>query len=308
MKILITSTSFQDTPGKHIDFLNSLNYNVDKMRGPFKASALLPLIGQYDGLICGDDEINEEVIKKGFNGKLKIISKYGVGLDKIDLVASKKYNIPVTNCVGVNQNSVAEHTFSLLLSFYKNICKEHEFTKNGKWSRLIGHDLYGKKIGIVGLGNIGKEVAIRAASFGLVINAYDKIFDDDFDGKYKINKYSSVKEVIKDSEIISLHLPLTPETKNIISQEVIKEDFNRGSLLINTARADLVDLNAILYGLEDKILSGYLTDVLEEEPMISNHPLLKYDNVIITPHIGSRTYENVERQGMMAVNNLLKYL
>ena len=171
MKILLTSTSFQDTPGNHQVKLNNQNFTVDKLRGPVKAYVLFPIIDKYDGIICGDDEITEEVIRKGKEGKLKVISKYGIGLDKIDLKAAEKFGIPVTNCVGVNHITVAEHVITLMLSFYKNIPWEFNFTKNGQWKRLIGHEIYGKTLGIIGLGQIGKEVAIRADAFGLKILA-----------------------------------------------------------------------------------------------------------------------------------------
>ncbi len=308
MKILLTSTSFYDTPGAHKELLYSKNFEIDYLPGPLRDKMLIPIIANYDGIICGDDEINEGVIETGRRGNLKVISKYGVGLDKIDLKAAKKYNIPVTNCIGVNQVSVAEHTFALILAFYKNICLENQLTKNGKWERLIGHDLNGKRMGIVGLGRIGKEIAFRAKSFGLILFAFDTVIDDDFVALNNIRICSSIDELIKSSDIISLNLPLTSETQNIISLDRIKKIFNTGSLLVNTARAGLVDLEAVLYGLDNKILAGYLTDVLEEEPMKRDHPFTKYENVIITPHIGSRTYENVERQGIMAVNNLVNYL
>ena len=113
MKILLTSTSFQDTPGPHHELLNSQGFTIDVLRGPLKEDVLLPIIANYDAVICGDDEYTEDVLYKGIKGKLKYISKYGVGLDKINLVAAKKMGISVTNCPGVNQISVAEHVWVL---------------------------------------------------------------------------------------------------------------------------------------------------------------------------------------------------
>lgn len=308
MKILLTSTSFQDTPGNHQKLLENTGFEINTLRGPLKEKILLPIIAKYDGIICGDDQITEKVISIGAKNKLKIISKYGTGLDKIDLKAAKKYNIPVTNCVGVNHVTVAEHVMALILSFYKNIPYEYNYVKNGEWERLIGHEIKGKKLGIIGLGRIGKEIAKRASAFDLKISAFDKYADNKFIKKYNIKFIKNLEELIEYNEILSLNLPLNKKTKGIITLEHMKKYLNKGTLLINTARAHLIDLETVLYGLNHNILSGYLADVLWEEPMKSGHPLLKYDNVILTPHIGSRTYESVERQGTMAVENLLKYL
>ncbi|MBT8376851.1 MAG: hypothetical protein KJO22_08295, partial [Bacteroidia bacterium] len=180
MKILLTSTSFKDTPGKHQELLNSQGFDIDFLRGPLPEEELLPIIQNYDAVICGDDEYTEKVLTLGKKGKLKYISKYGVGLDKIDLKAAQKLNLPVTNCPGVNQVSVAEHVLALLLTFEKNIHLQYQTTKNGSWKRLTGNEINGKTIGIIGLGAIGKELAKRAYALGLNVLAFDINKDIDF--------------------------------------------------------------------------------------------------------------------------------
>lgn len=308
MKILLTSTSFQDTPGKHHDTLNNTGFDVDKLRGPLKENMLLPVIADYDGIICGDDEITSDVIKTGVSGSLKVISKYGIGLDKIDLIVADKLGIPVTNCPGANHIAVAEHVFALLLAYYKNIHLEYNYTQNGQWRRLIGEEIYNKKIGIIGLGRIGKEVAKRAHIFGLKIFAYDIYFDQDFMDKYEINKILSIEEAFSICDIISLHMNLTEGNKNVISDNTFQIKGAKKVVLVNTARADLVEINALLEALDKNYIKAYLTDVLDEEPMLENNPLQYKKNVLITPHIGSRTFESVERQGIMCVKNLLKHI
>lgn len=305
LRVLLTSTSFQDTPGRHHDIINAHNFTIDTLRGPLSADELLPVINKYDGIICGDDELNSRVIKAGTNSKLKVISKYGIGLDKIDVFAAEKYDIPVTNCPGVNHITVAEHVFALLLSYYKNIPKELEFTKSGKWKRLIGHEIYGNSIGIAGLGRVGKEVAKRAIVFGLNVLVYDLLIDEKFVSINRIKIESSLESLFEKSDIVSLHMNLTSNNRQIVSKDLIINHAKRGLILINTARGDLVDLDALIYSLEKRILGAYLTDVLDQEPMPENHPLINYENVMITPHIGSRTFESVERQGIMAVENLI---
>ena len=306
-KILLTSTSFQDTPGKHQLQLESTGYEITCHRGPLTENELLPIIDQYDGIICGDDEITQAVIKKGATHKLKIISKYGSGLDKIDLNAAKELGVPVTNCPAVNQTTVAEHVFALLLTHVKNIIQENKFIQEGKWKRLIGNDLADKTLGVMGTGNVGKEVIKRALAFGMKIIAYDQYPDTAFSAQYDIRYAENVIEVFQESDIITLHINLDQNSRHMLNKEAFKS-MNDGVILINTARAGLVVEEEILNAVNSGKLGGYLTDVLEEEPMRKNHPYLNHPKILITPHIGSRTYENVVKQGTMAVNNLIENL
>jgi D-3-phosphoglycerate dehydrogenase len=308
VKILLTSTSFQDTPGKHQEMLKASGFVVDTLRGPVKEEVLLPIIANYDGVICGDDEYTEDVISAGKSGKLKVISKYGIGLDKINLKAAQLLGVPVTNCPGVNHTTVAEHVFGLLLSFSKHIPQELNHTKQGEWTRYTGNEIFGKTMGVMGLGKIGKEVVKRAAAFGMKIMAFDKYWDDAFASTYNIERAHHPNELFVNADVISLNMDLNPETKHILSDQAFKSLLKPQVVIINTARGELVDLNALIWALDNKKIKGYLTDVLEEEPMPINHPLKHYPNVFITPHIGSRTFESVERQGSMAVENLLKHL
>jgi D-3-phosphoglycerate dehydrogenase / 2-oxoglutarate reductase len=309
LKLLVTSTSFQDASGAHQDLLNKQGFEIDNLRGPLTEDELRPVIANYDAIICGDDEYTAEILELGKAGKLKYISKYGVGLDKIDLVQAKELGIPVTNCPGVNQVSVAEHVFALLLSFVKNIHLEYNITKNGGWKRLVSTEIHGQTMGIVGLGSVGKEVAKRANGFGLKVIGLDKYVDPDFiaENPY-IQIVASFEELAEKSNIISLHVPHTPETESLINSKIVNHHLKKGVIVINTARGKLVNLTALNQGLDKEIIGGYLTDVLEIEPMLPNDPLKDRENVLITPHIGSRTYESVERQGLFAVNNLLELL
>ncbi len=306
-KVLVTSTSFQDTPGEHQIYLNSQGFEVHYLRGPLKAEVLLPIIGDFDGIICGDDDVNREVIEKCKQGNIKVISKYGIGLDKIDLVAANEFGIPVTNCPGVNQITVAEHVFAMVLSYFKNIIHENSIIQNGEWVRLIGRDIYGKTIGIIGLGAVGKEVAKRAIAFGMKVVAFDKIIDEEFGRQFGIDYLKSVEELMANSDVISLNASLNHDSTGLINHNNMAQ-LKSGVVIVNTARAGLIDQDVVLNGIEKGIIAGYLTDVLEVEPMVPNHPFLGNVKIVITPHIGSRTYENVERQGKMSVENLLKYI
>lgn len=306
MKVLLTSTSFQDTPGKHQELLKAQGYELDTLRGPILEDELLPIIGNYDAVICGDDEYTEKVIQKGFDGKLRYISKYGVGLDRIDLAAAKKLGIPVTNCPGVNQASVSEHVLALLFTFEKNVHVQYNSTKEGSWKRWVGQEIQGKTIGIVGLGAVGKELAKKSNALGMKVLAFDIFKDNDFLAAHNEIKFvPSLDEIYEHADVISLHLPHTTESEHMISEEVIFEKFKRNPILINTSRGMLVDSNALIKGLKKGRVRGYLTDVLAHEPMLDDEVLKGVENIIITPHVGSRTFQSVERQGTMAVNNLI---
>ena len=304
MKVLLTSTSFQDCDGAHKELLNHQGWDVSYLRGPLKKSEIIGEVANYDALICGDDELDREVLKKGASGRLKFISKYGVGLDKIDLDAAKELGIPVTNCPGVNQIAVAEHVLAMIFSFFKNIHLSHEITSQGGWKRPLGNELFGKKIGIVGLGAIGKELAKRTPLLGMETYVHDVSLDLEFLRGKELTSVESLQEIFNTCDIVSLHVPLIESTKRLISAELLNESTKPGLVLVNTSRAGLVEEQDILEAIENGTLGGYLTDVLDVEPMVESCRLKNKPRVLITPHIGSRTQETIQRQGSMAVKNL----
>ena len=307
MKVLLTTTSFQDTPGIHQELLYGQGFDIDTLRGPIVESELLPIIQNYDAVICGDDEYTEAVLNKGASGKLKYISKYGVGLDRIDLEAAKRLNISVTNCPAVNQVSVSEHVLALLFTFEKNIHLQYNSVQEGSWKRWIGNEIEGKTIGIIGLGAVGKELAKKSIALGMKVLCYDLNKDEVFLDMYNEVVFVDKLDIIYQlADIISLHVPHTILTDKLINRTVVYEKLAKQPIIINTARGKLVDPKAIIEGLEAGIIRAYLTDVLEHEPIIKDEVLKGVQNVIITPHVGSRTYQSVQRQGLMAVNNLIK--
>ncbi|MGK0307154.1 MAG: D-3-phosphoglycerate dehydrogenase [Urechidicola sp.] len=309
MKILLTSTSFDDTPGKHQELLKAQGFLIDTLRGPIFESDLIPIIKNYDAVICGDDEYTRKVLTLGKEGNLKYISKYGVGLDKIDLVAAKELDIPVSNCPGVNQVSVAEHVLALLLSFEKNIHTQYQTVQSGSWQRLTGNEIFGKTIGIIGLGAIGKELAKRAQALGLKVLSYDVYRDDNFLNNHKeVEFVDTLEEIYTKADIISLHIPLNKKTEHLINNDVVFNKLKKSPILINTSRGKLIEVDAVIEGLKAKKIRGYLADVLAIEPIAIDEKLIGVDNVIITPHVGSRTNQSVERQGLMAVDNLIKMI
>jgi D-3-phosphoglycerate dehydrogenase len=158
MKILLTTTSYQDCPGDHHALLASTGAEIVRERGPLSEEHMLELAGDFDAFLCGDDEITQAVIDASLP-KLKIIAKYGIGVDKIDVSYATEKRIPVSFCPGVNHTTVAEHVFMLLLALNKNLMEQANTTASGGWKRMTGHEIMGKTIGIIGLGRIGREVA-----------------------------------------------------------------------------------------------------------------------------------------------------
>lgn len=306
MKILLTTTSYQDCPGDHHALLESTGAEIVRERGPLSEERMLELAGDFDAFLCGDDEITQAVIDASLP-KLKIIAKYGIGVDKIDVSYATEKRIPVSFCPGVNHTTVAEHVFMLLLALNKNLMEQANATASGGWKRMTGHEIMGKTIGIIGLGRIGREVAIRANAFGMSCIGYDLYWPEEFAAENRVERAGSAEEVLEKSDIVSLHTNLTEETRDMICEASINK-MKDGAILINCGRGELTQTADIAAALQSGKLAGYGADVLDQEPPPENHPLLGAKNCIVTPHVGSRTFESVQRQADMATQNLVNLL
>jgi D-3-phosphoglycerate dehydrogenase len=305
-RVLLTTTSFQDTPGVHHQLLADSGLEVVRERGPLPEARMLELAGQFDAYLCGDDALTRAVIAKS-RPRLRVISKYGIGLDKIDLAAATELGVPVLFTPGVNHTTVAEHTFALLLAAARNLVAEANHTAAGRWTRLTGHELHGKTLAVVGLGRIGREVATRARAFGMTLLGHGHHWDDAFAATYGIERVEAFDDVLRRGDFISLHTKLTPATTHLIHAGNIGL-MRPTAILVNTSRGGLVERNALVAALKAGQILAYAADVLDEEPPPPDHPLLGLPNVIITPHIGSRTHESVQRQASCAVENLTLFL
>ena len=305
-RVLLTTTSFQDTPGVHHDLLARAGFEIVRERGPLTEARMLELAGQFDAYLCGDDALTRAVIQKSLP-RLKVISKYGIGLDRIDLQAATDLKVPVLFTPGVNHTTVAEHTFALLLAAVRNVVPEANYVAQGQWKRITGHELCGKTLAIVGFGRIGKEVAIRARAFGLKLIGYGHYWDDDFARWYDITRVEIFDDALRQADIVSLHTKLTPQTRHLINAQNITL-LKKGAVIVNCARGEIIELSALVAALKSNHLLAYAADVLDEEPPPADHPLLGLPNVVLTPHIGSRTHESVQRQATCAVENLTRFL
>ena len=307
MKILITPTSFLKPVNvkakeKIETFADEVVYNMTGK--PLQPDQLVQMLEGVDGYIAGVDYITAEVIERAPKS-LKVISRYGAGVDRVDIDACTKRGIKVTNTPGTNSVAVAELAFALMLDVARNIPQLHETVQKGEWARSEGIELKGKTLGIVGLGSIGKNLATRAIAFGMNVQAYDPFFDETFAAQYSIKK-ADLEEVIQQSDFISLHVPLTDQTKHLINADMIAK-MKDGAIIINTARGGIIDEAAAAAAVQSGKLGGLGLDAFEEEPLI-NSPLKGLPHVIFTPHTGAHTAEAVEGMGRMAVDNCIDVL
>lgn len=306
VRILLSTTSYQDTPGTHQDLLESQAWDVVRERGPLNEQQMLALAGQFDGFLCGDDAITRAVIDKSLP-RLKWISKYGIGIDKIDKEYATAKGLPIGICPGVNHTTVAEHTFGLMIGLIKKIVEVASYTRAGEWKRLTGNEIMGKRLGIVGMGRIGKAVIERAIAFGMECRAYDIVWDEEFAARHKVIRCETMDELFSSCDILSLHCFLDKNTANLINKQSIAR-MKEGVIIINCARGEIVNTRDVAEGLNSGKVGGYGADVLEVEPPPADHVLFTTPHTIITSHVASRTFESVQRQAMMATQNLINFV
>jgi len=306
MKILVTPTSLKpdsQSPAmkKLRSFAQELVFNPTEK--PLTEGELIPLISGCEGCIAGLDFFTAGVIQSAEN--LKVISRYGVGVDRIDLTAAKAKNIAVCNTPGANTQAVADLTIGLLICLARKIPVLDRKTKEGQWPRSTGIELYGRTIGILGLGAVGKAVAKRASGFSMRVLARDPIINKEY---VEANGIVPVdfNTLIHEADFLCLHLPKTDETRNIISADVLKS-MKKGAILVNTARGGLVDEAAAYELLVSGHLGGMGLDVYENEPP-QKSPLFELENVVLTPHTAAHTTEATEAMAEMSVQNLIDVL
>ncbi|MCC7351530.1 MAG: phosphoglycerate dehydrogenase [Phycisphaerales bacterium] len=312
MKILLTTTSYQDTPGRHHEVLAASGFEVVRARGPLPEADMLNLVEQhsgFDGFLNGDDAITARVIDAAMKAKtpLKVIAKYGIGLDSIDVKYATGKKIPVLFTPGVNHTTVAEHAFGLMVAMAKHFWPHLRSVKGGGWKRITGTELAGKRIAVLGVGRIGKEVIKRAVAFDMKPVGYDLYWDEGFAKLCNVSRCMTAEEALHDADIVTLHMNLDDSSRGFINKQRIAL-LKNSAMIINTARGGLVVEQDIADACKSGKLAGYATDVLEHEPPKPGHPFNDIDNIIVTPHIASRTFESVERQAMRATLNIVNYL
>ena len=270
---------------------------------------LVELIRDVDAVIVRSKPVvSRRVIEAG--EKLKVIARAGVGLDNIDLEAAEERNIKVVNAPEAATNSVAELAIGLMLSVYRKIAYADRNMRMGRWVKkeCMGYELRGKTLGIVGMGRIGRAVArIAYHGFGMRIIYYDVVrCPKEFEEEVKA-KCVDLDTLFREADVVTLHVPLTPQTRHLVNEDRLKL-MKKTAILINTSRGGVVDTNALVKALREGWIAGAGLDVYEEEPLPSDHPLTKLDNVVLTPHIGASTYEAQEKAGITVVEKIIEIL
>lgn len=303
MKVLVTATNYSKycQAGKKI-LENAGCEIIENPHGrPYTFDELKEIVEDIDGVVVGVDDWNEDVFKLA--PKLKGMARFGVGVDNIDLNAAKEHGIIVCNSPGINSSAVAEQAVALLLSLIRNIPEMNSAVRKGEWPRPMFHELKSRTIGFLGFGAIARNVAQRLAGFGPEMIAYDKYPNQEAADKLGVRLVSQ-EEVLKESDIISIHLPATDETKHLINKETIQQ-MKDGVYIVNTARGSIVNEADMAEALESGKAGGFGTDVFEHEPIDLSGPLFKYDNYIATPHVSAETFENCETTSVVTARALL---
>jgi len=304
-KILITPRSFAKHCREPYERLREAGLEiVDNPIGDILTKEqMMTHLEDVDAVILGVDPMCDEVIAS--TNRLSVISKYGVGTDNIDMDAAGKRDIDVTVTKNANCAAVADYTFALILSVARRVTEIHNGCVSGDWSKKVAVDVYGKKIGILGLGAIGQGVAHRATGFAMEIYGYDVTYDEKMMRSYNIKK-SSIEEIMKECDFVSIHMPLLPSTEHVIDEKMLalsKENL----IIVNTARGGIIDEEDLYRALKNKQIYGAGLDVFEQEPAHESK-LLELDNVVIGSHCAASTVDAVNTMSHMAVDNVLRVL
>ena len=295
MNILVTTSSFSIR-----DFDDDMNVVFNPYGRRLSENEVLGLIEKYQptGMIAGVEPLSRKVLSAAKN--LKVISRCGVGLDSVDLEAAVELGIKVVNTPDAPTRAVAELTIGLILSILRKIPQLDAKIRKGGWKGPKGNLLMGKTVGIVGCGRIGTTVAEICKAFGCEVIGYDRFIKNHM----SINLVD-LDELLGTSDIITLHIPMTKDNENLISEECIKK-VKRGAVIINASRGGLIDEDALFDALSDGRLSGAAIDCFVEEPYSGK--LSELDNVVLSPHMGSSTHETRRVMEQEAFNNLIKAL
>jgi len=308
-KVYVTRQLFD----KVIEFLKE-HADVEVFEGednPIPREVLLKKVKEVEGLLCLlTDRIDTEIFDAGKN--LKVVSNYAVGFNNIDIDEATKRGVYVTNTPGILTETTADCAFALMMCIARRIAEADRHTRNGGWihawgpKMFLGSDIHGKTLGILGMGRIGTAITKRARGFDMNVIYYDIIRRRDIEDELGI-KYHSFRDLLKKSDFISIHVPLTDVTYHMIGEKELSS-MKKTAFLINTARGPIVDEEALYHALKNRAIAGAGIDVFEKEPIEKDNPLLKLDNIVITPHIASASVDTRTNMAKLAAANLIDIL
>ncbi|MGA2574191.1 MAG: hydroxyacid dehydrogenase [Candidatus Methanomethylicaceae archaeon] len=302
LRVLIADEVDKECPTR----LRAAGFDVSE-RFEISAEELIKVVGDYEILVVRSrTKVTREVIASGKN--LRLIGRVGVGLDTIDTKAAEQKGIKVINTPQMSTIAVAELVMTMMLDLVRGVHLANESMKKGLWEkkRFHGTELNGKTLGVVGLGRIGKAVAERAKSFGMKLLVYDVIVDEETLKRFGAERSATMENLLKRSDIVTIHVPLLPETRKMINAKTLAQ-FKTGAYLINASRGEVVDCKDLLDALKSKKLAGAALDVYENEPPKEpwEKELVAMPNVIATPHIGAQTVEAQIAGAVMIAENII---
>ncbi len=304
-KILVTPRTFGKADPVPMQMLKEAGCEV--ISNPYgrllTEEEISELIQDVDGIIVGLDPLNASVLSKA--ERLKAISKYGVGVNNIDLEYATERGIIVANTPGANSLAVAELAIGLMFAVSRRICVSDRNIRQGKWQQYPGLQIKGKTIGLIGTGQIGRHTGELARGLGMEVICFDLYPNEEWAESIDA-KYVTLQEIITDADFISIHVPLTDDTYHLISSKEL-DQMKPSAAIINTARGGIIDEQALYEALKDGKIAGAGLDVFETEPL-TDSKLLELDNVVLTSHIGAHTREATENMGRLAAANLLTIL
>jgi phosphoglycerate dehydrogenase-like enzyme len=297
-RVAVTPRSFRHTPGEHLDRLRAeVDVCLPDVDRPLDENEMVELVRGCAGLIVGVDPVTRLVLE---TGPLRVVVKYGSGMDNIDVPAAEDLGVRVSSTPGANARSVAELAIGLLLSLARNVVVHDRSVRDGSWRRITGIELAGKRLGIVGYGAIGREVARIAQGLDMEVVAHDPLIDD------ADVPLVPLDELYATCDAVSLHAPLTAETRGMVGADELAA-MKPTAFLLNTARGGLVDEEALAEALRSDRLGGAALDGFTEEPL-GDSPLRGLDNVVLSPHAGAATLDAVRRTATRSVDQLLRDL
>ena len=299
--VLITARSFGMGDPEAARILTELGCSVNLASQDHRVSeeSLEKMMADVDAVIVGSDPVTERVLSQAT--RLRVISKHGTGVDNIDMAACSRRKIVVTRVPGANSESVADLTMTFILSLARSLIQADSTVKRGGWQRIIGLELTDKTLGLIGFGAIGRAVAKRARAFGMEVCAHDPLLDDKTASECGVMA-DSLDGVLRRSDFLSLHVPLTPSTRGLMNADRLAM-MKPGAFLINTSRGEVVDERALYECLASGALGGAALDVFQKEPPTGS-PILSLPNVICTPHYAAYTREALSRMDRISVENI----
>ncbi|WXG43665.1 MAG: D-glycerate dehydrogenase [Promethearchaeati archaeon SRVP18_Atabeyarchaeia-1] len=305
--------STRKLPGEALNLLeeNGIDFTFNPKDEPPSEGVLKREVSEVDGLLCLlTEKITPSVIDAGEN--LKVIANIAVGYDNIDVKRATEKGIFVTNTPGVLTETTADLAWALLMAAARRIVEADKFLRAGKWKIqwnlmfMTGLDVYSKTLGIMGLGRIGQAVAKRAKGFNMKILYHDEKRNPEAEDELGV-QYADMETVLKEADFISIHVPLTEKTRGFISDRQLAL-MKKTAILINTSRGPVIDESALYRALKQGTISGAGLDVFQKEPIDRDNPLIKLENVVLVPHIGSASTETRTKMAVMAVENAISAL